>query len=146
MKPHISENEAEIIANFAAEVISTLGLGRWRVLVMTDPSEKGTIATVDYVEDRYVAELRVSKDWVSRKSEEKYEAIIHECLHLLHLRVNQVLQDLEKVTLPHQLDTAWLHYTREIEYMVDRLATYVAMDSYLKSAWEKARVYNEAKD
>lgn len=75
MKPHISENEAEIIANFAAEVISTLGLGRWRVLVMTDPSEKGTIATVTYVENRYVAELRVSKDWVSRKSEEKYEAM-----------------------------------------------------------------------
>ena len=146
MKPHISDNEAGIIANFAAEVISTLGLGRWRVLVMTDPSEKGTIATVTYVENRYVAELRVSRDWTSRKPEEKYEVIIHECLHLLHLRVNQVLQDLEKVTLPHQLDTAWLHYTREIEYMVDRLATYVAMDPHLVEVWERRGLNDEAKD
>ena len=143
MTKHLSDREARIAADFAAEVISELGLGRWQALVMEKPSPSNTIASITYVENRYVAQIFLCKRWSTQSSGDQYQALIHECLHLIHLRINHVLQDLESIVRPDQLGSAWVHYNREIEYMVDNLSTYVMQDKHL---WNKWVELNEAKD
>ena len=57
MTKHLSDREAQIAADFAAEVILELGLGRWQALVMEKPSPNDTVASITYVENRYVAQI-----------------------------------------------------------------------------------------
>lgn len=142
MTKHLSDREAQIAADFAAEVILELGLGRWQALVMEKPSPNDTVASITYVENRYVAQIFLCKRWSTQSSGDQYQALIHECLHLIHLRINHVLQDLESIVRPDQLGSAWVHYNREIEYMVDNLSTYVMQDKHL---WNKWVELNEAK-
>ena len=135
---HVTRKEASKVGTFAAEVLRLLAMPGWTVLVMEQPAEEGTVARVQTIYGRYVVELYLCNGWMKLTSDERRDTVIHEMLHLLHLRVDHVFEDARDYMHDHEHDLLERRYRRETEYMVDHLAKFLGTAFKMEEAWDAA--------
>lgn len=137
-RSHITKREAQAVCDFAAEVLTALRMPAWTILVMEEPADDDDLGSINYVEGKYTAQLWLSSDWMKRTDQDRRETVVHEVLHLLHFRVNHVIDDARDLMPNHEHDALQRRYRRETELMVDHLAKFLAGTHSLESAWDIA--------
>lgn len=137
-KSHVSKSEARAVCDFAANVVSALHMPGWKILVMDDPCEDDALASISWVDGKYTAQIYLCAGWMNRSSDERRETVVHEVLHLLHFRINHVIDDARDLMHDHEHDALARRYQRETELMVDHLAKFLAETHNLEEAWDKA--------
>lgn len=135
---HVTKREAQAVCDFAADVMTLLHMPGWQILVMEAPADDDCIASIIPVEGKYVAQLSLARDWMKRSSDERRETVVHEVLHLLHFRVNHVIDDAGDFMHAHEHGAIRRSYWRETELMVDHLAKFLAETHSIEEAWEAA--------
>lgn len=135
-KSHLTKAEAGRVARFAAEVVSILGMARWRVSVMEEPAPDDTVACIKPITPYYRAEMKLHRDWSRQPVEIRRSAIVHEVCHLLHYQVDHVLEDAGGLMHDHEHEQVATHYERAVEYMVDLLTTFVEEQADVRAAWD----------
>lgn len=124
--PPLSEARRDAIHEYVRNVRNALGLRHWCIDIPDEWPDEGEdiIAGIDPCEGRYVATLRFGTFWtVSR--EEQRSAVVHELLHLHHVRVTDIVrlgdyrQELGERLYNHFVGEV----KREAEYMVDALTS-----------------------
>lgn len=137
-RSHVTKREAQAVCDFAAEVLTVLHMPGWQILVMDDPADDDDIAAITTVEGKYTAQLWLAADWMKRSDDDRRETIVHEVLHLLHFRINHVVDDARSLMHDHEHDDLQRRYWRETELMVDHLAKYLSRTHNLGEAWDLA--------
>lgn len=137
-RSHVTAREAQAVCDFAADVLTTLHMPGWQILVMEDPADDDDIAAISTVEGKYSAQLWLCTDWMKRTDHDRRETIVHEVLHLLHFRINHVFNDARGLMRDHEHDALATRYRRETELMVDHLAKFLSRTHTLEHAWDTA--------
>jgi hypothetical protein len=105
---------------------------------MDDPADDDDLGSISTVDGKYTAQLYLASDWMKRTDEERREVIVHEMLHLLHFRVDHVLDDARDLMHDHEHAQLQRRYRRETELMVDHLAKFLSRTHTLAEAWDVA--------
>ena len=137
-RSHVTNREAQAVADFAAEVLGALSMPSWQVLVMEKPAHEDAVASITPVEGKYTAQLYLCSDWMKRTDQDRRETVVHEVLHLLHFRINHVIADAADLMREHEHDALEVRYRRETELMVDHLAKFLSRTHTLEQAWDVA--------
>lgn len=138
-RSHVTKREAEAICSYAAEVMAALHMPAWAILVMEEPCDPGSEATIDWINQRYVAQLYLSPEWMKFDYDRRRDTVTHEVLHLLHAKVSTVvLDDSQSYMHKHEHKDWARRVRREFEFMVDHLAGWMARTHSLKQAWDTA--------
>lgn len=135
---HVSDAEAAAVLDYATSVLKTLGMAQWVVLIMQEPCDEEAQATVQWVEGRYLAQIRLGENWMELRDEVRRNTITHEILHLVHSRVSDTIDDAHEFMRGHEYRPWRRRAQREIELMVDHFATALADTHRLTEAWEDA--------
>lgn len=140
MTKHVTNREAQAVCDFAAEVLTTLHMPGWQILVMEVPvpDDEEAWAMIDTVEGKYTAQLSLCSEWMKLDDRQRRETVVHEVLHLLHFRVNHVIDDARDLMHDHEHDALQKRYNRETELMVDHLAKFLSRTHTLEEAWDIA--------
>lgn len=86
-----------------------------------------------------MANLAVHREWMSLDYEDRREVITHEVMHLVHARVSDVAHDdSEHLMHDHEHNDWWRRVQRELELMVDHLASLLGHTHALSEAWDAA--------
>ncbi|MBS45309.1 MAG: hypothetical protein CMH83_19495 [Nocardioides sp.] len=56
-RSHVTRREAAAICTYAAALCPLLRMPAWRILVMEDPADDATNASIDWIDQRHVARL-----------------------------------------------------------------------------------------
>lgn len=134
---HFTEREADAILDFAANVGSTLGLPSWKLTILDEHPNEGAMASIEPIEGRWFAMLRLSPEWMELDSDKRRMAIVHEVCHLIHYDINNVIKDAAESMHGHEWQSLNRRYVRAVEYMVDHLAHFLDSHYDLKEAWEQ---------
>ena len=137
-KSHVTRREAEAVVAYALDVARLLHLPGWRISVLEEPAEDDALASIDTVEGRWIAQLKLCSHWMKLPADERRNTITHEVLHLLHVGVNHVLEDAQHLMHDHEWQTLNVQYHRATEYMVDHLAAFLDDNYQLEQAWDAA--------
>jgi hypothetical protein len=137
-RSHVTKREAQAVCDFAADVLSALCMPSWQVLVMEEPADEDCVASISTVEGKYTAQLYLASDWMKRTDHDRRETVVHEVLHLLHFRVNHVVEDVALLLREHEAAELDRRYHRETELMVDHLAKFLSRTHSLTEAWAAA--------
>jgi hypothetical protein len=139
LKRRIPEDHLDALLIFINKLMNTMGLPTYRILIMKKPADKGSIAEIRRIEDRYVAELYLCKDWLDRSDDEQRDTITHEILHLWHRGLTDwfYFEVQEQLHVPQfiKIEEQFHHVT---ELMVDHIAMILSQTHLLKEAWEEA--------
>lgn len=136
---HVSGREAQAICDYAAELCRTLRMPRWLILLLEEPCSKDAQASIKWIDQRWVAQLAVCRDWMKLDYDKRRTAITHEVLHLLHSQLSTVVIDDSAPYMHGHEHEDWVRrVTREFELMVDHLATFMADTHTLEQAWDAA--------
>ncbi len=138
--PHVTDDEAEAIVAFASDVAGALGLPTWQIAVMEEPVRKKhkADATITPIDGRYFAEIRLAKDWMTFDEARRRQVIVHEILHLLHVRINDVFEDARDYMHDHEHASLHRRFVRETELMVDHLSLFLTATHTIEEAWDTA--------
>src|SRR5690349_11977610 len=101
-KHHITKAEQDAVLWYAGEVCRALGLPTWRLAIMVKPASKDAEAAIRATEGRYFANIWLNKDWMTYDNETRRNAITHEVCHLLHPRIDYLMEDLQAWMHPHE--------------------------------------------
>lgn len=138
-KSRFPSDHLDALLIFISKLMNTMGLPSYRILIMEKAADKGSIAEIHRVEDRFVAELYLCKDWLSRDEEEQRDTIVHEVLHLWHRGLTDwfyfELQERVHVSDFVRLEDQFHHVT---ELMVDHIALILSDTHRLKEEWQNA--------
>ena len=137
-RSHVTKREAQAVCDFATEVLTALHMPGWTILVMEEPSDDDCVASINWTYGKYTAQLYLCSDWMKRTDQDRRETVVHEVLHLLHFRVNHVIDDAADLMREHEHDALYVRYRRETELMVDHLAKFLSRTHSLESAWDIA--------
>lgn len=138
-KKHITKKEARRITAFAANVADLLNLGNWQIVVTNDPCPKYSMAQIEFIQDRYFAQISVSKRWKTYDDDEKMHTIVHEVCHLMHRNLNVVVMDDTSDVLSYtDHERLCTQYRRHVELMVDGLANFLVTNYKMRKAWNDA--------
>lgn len=144
MSDHVTAAEQQAIANYMTHLTRTLGMPSWRIWYDDEPAPGDTIAQVQFTKGRYVAELRLCSDWMTRTEDDRRDTITHEVLHLLHRDLSDwVEDDLVELMHDHEHDRIHRQFKRLIELHVDHLALFMATTHDLTQAWTDAHTAAE---
>lgn len=143
---HVADEEAQAVADYAVDVGLALGLPTWKFLVMEESAEEGANASIDPMDGYYVARLYLGAQWMDLDYDNRREIITHEVCHLLHYRINHVIDDARDLMHDHEHDALYRRYQREVEYMVDHIARFFASTHRLEQAWDRAHGKGDADD
>lgn len=137
-RSHVSKREAQRIANYAVTVCDLMRMPKWKILVMEDPAEDA-YAAINWIDQRHVAQLWLSPEWMKLDTDTRRNAITHEVMHLVHARVSTAtFDDSRHLMHDHEHDDWVRRVRREFELMVDHLATFIADTHRLEEAWVAA--------
>jgi hypothetical protein len=123
---------------YATNVMKTLGMAQWVVIIMHEPCSDDANASVEWVDGRYVAQIRLSQDWMQLRDEVRRNVITHEILHLVHCRVSDSIDEGRDLMHAHEWSPYRRRIQRETELMVDHFATFMADTHRLVDAWHEA--------
>lgn len=138
MRTHVTKREAQAVCDFAVNVLTALHMPGWQILVMEEPADEDELAAIRPVDGKYTAQLWLCSDWMKRSDEERRETVVHEVLHLLHFRINHVVDDARDLMHDHEHDAMQRRYFRETDLMVDHLAKFLSCTHSLEEAWAAA--------
>lgn len=137
-RSHVTKREAQAVCDFAIEVMTALHMPGWQILVMEEPADEDDVASISPVEGKYTAQLWLASDWMKRTEHDRLETVVHEVLHLLHFRINHVLDDAADFMRDHEHEALYARFRRETELMVDHLAKFLSRTHSLERAWDVA--------
>ena len=107
-----------------------MGLQRWDVYVSVKPSRKDTLATVDPVQGRAVASVRIARDFHAESTADQVNTLVHELIHLIHRDQTDIIRvattDGEVLGTQATYDLLWSTVKLATEVMVDHLAAIIA--------------------
>lgn len=137
-RSHVTKREAQAVCDFAANVMGALHMPGWQVLVMEDPADEDDLASISALDGKYTAQFWLASDWMRRTDDERRETVVHEVLHILHFRINHVLDDAAALLSERDREQLEKRYQRETELMVDHLAKFLSRTHSLEQAWVTA--------
>lgn len=119
--------DRKVLLAYVRSTADALGLKDWTFEVLADPCEDDCLAHVNPCEGRRVATICFSGDFRERKQVEQRETVVHELLHCHHVAAADIVRlDLIKQLSQSTYDVLWFGFKRQLEYMVDALASVVA--------------------
>lgn len=131
-------------AEFVRFVHDWLGQPRWLILSPenvpeAEPLEDENIwADTDYHQQRYTVILRLSPQFYELAEPLRYEVLIHEAVHSIHVPINQVFEgDLVRLLHVHEHMAIMERYTTQRELMVDLLARALMDVPAIRAAWDQ---------
>jgi hypothetical protein len=120
----LPKSETRKIYAFVDRVTKILRLPPWDIQLSTEPCESGAYASLDPMDYRYVATLKVADDWMDEPPKQKALTLTHECVHLMHNEVfwdtMRSLEQSQSVS-PELLRITQSQFKAQLERMVDRL-------------------------
>jgi Zn-dependent protease with chaperone function len=123
--------EADAVQLYLWELRDALGLQQWDVYLSSKAAAPECHASVFPTEGRWVAEVRVQKDFCTALDDDQKRAVLtHELLHLVHRDLTEVTRKslLASGYLPHRVYRMhWEQLRLEAELMVDHLTSVVAL-------------------
>jgi len=134
---HLTDGMALAVVEFMCDLASVLNMAGWKILVLTEPCEDDCWADINHIDGKLTAQLRVCRTWMTLPRETQCEALTHETLHLLHYRIDDVISDMPKFMGIGDAMRTGDAFRRELEYMVDHLARYIASKTTVQEAWVK---------
>jgi hypothetical protein len=138
-KARISEDHQDAILVYASKLMATMGLPTYQILIMKKPASKGAAAEIRCVDDRYVAQLYLSKDWESLSEDEQRQTITHEVLHLWERQLSDwFYSEVHDVVNVHDFLRLERQFRHVCELMIDNVALILADTHRLKEEWEEA--------
>ncbi|TYP82058.1 hypothetical protein [Blastococcus xanthinilyticus] len=122
--------QADAVQGYLWQLRDALNLSHWDVYLSSKAAEPGCHASVLPCEGRYVAEVRIQKDfWTALDDDQKRSVLTHELLHLVHRALTEVPRKAlhESGYLPQRAyRMLWEQIRLESELMVDHLPTVLA--------------------
>lgn len=105
-----------------------MGLERWDVYVSVKPSRKDTLATVDPVQGRAIAEVRIARDFHAGSTADQVNTLVHELIHLIHRDQTDIIRvaAADAVSEQSTYNLLWSTVKLATEVMVDQLAAIIA--------------------
>lgn len=140
---HVTKAEATAIAGYAEALMEIMRMPGWRVRVLEAPCDDDSMATIDWPVPKHIAEMQLNRHWMAFPSNERRETITHEVLHLMHARVTDQLDDAKRYMSKADYKDWRRRMQRELELMVDHLASFMAETHTLVDAWDA--VHREAR-
>jgi len=138
-KQRVPEDHVDGLLIFISKLMVAMGLPAYRILIMDKPADKGSIAEVIYTDDRYVAQVYLSKDWMSRPEDERRDTIVHEVLHLWHRPLSDWFRDdVHEAVNVGDFVRLERQFHAVTELMVDQMALILADTHRIKEEWEEA--------
>lgn len=125
---HLTTPQVDTIQAYINQLRDLMGLGRWDVYVAAKRAPKGARASVDPIEGRAVAGIRLEKGWLDSTPEEMRNDIVHELIHLVHRDQTDLVRAVACEAIPKQAayDVLWGAFRLATEVMVDHLAAVIA--------------------
>ncbi len=134
---HVSHKEASRAIGFMCEVTGLLNLPPYSFHLLEEPCEPEAEASIEVIEGRLAAKLRLSRGWMDVDEHEKMRTLCHEACHLLHRGVDHVvdLASTSMGTYEHirLRDEVTYHH----ELMVDHVANLMSVSDTVREAWLK---------
>jgi Zn-dependent protease with chaperone function len=125
-----TSDQADAVQLYLWKLRSALRLDHWDIYLSSKAADDNCFASINPTEGRYVAEVRVRRDfWTELDDDQKRHVLTHELLHLTHRDVTEVLRKHVHVTgyLP-QRAYRMAHEAQRLaaELMVDHLTGVMA--------------------
>jgi hypothetical protein len=116
---------------YVADAAILLNLSDWEISISRDPSEPDAHADIDPHSQRTTAELRVESGFFALSPERQRLIVAHELGHLIHARVDRVVENLEEtlgtvgwaILEPNYVDAA----ERTVEHWARIVAPYLPL-------------------
>ena len=125
-----TSEQADAVQLYLWDLRDALGLRHWDVFLSSKAAEPGVHASVLPTEGRWVAEVRVEKNfWTALDDDTKRAVLTHELLHLMHRDLTEVSRKslLASGYLPRRVYSMhWEQLRLQAELMVDHLTTVIA--------------------
>lgn len=120
-RPHLTDFEAEAVLDYLGTIATLIGAPRFRFELDNEPCDDDAYASISMHSQKYHARLALTDEWMDLPVEQRQHIIIHEACHLLHHRLDHLLNDAERFMHVHEHE-AFIHaYHRERELIVDQL-------------------------
>lgn len=137
--PPLSGARRAALEAYVSEVRASLRLDAWDVRLADEWPDDGedVYAQIDPCEQRWIATLRLGSGFWDLPPEDQRNTIVHELLHLHHVRLTDVTRlgawrhQVGQALYDHLVDQV----KREAELMVDALASVLAPFVPLPPAW-----------
>lgn len=141
---HVSEVNRERALKFLADVARTMQLLPYEIVLLKDPSEDGSHASIMVQPGYLVAELALCAGWDDLKSDDQLFTLIHESGHMMLAGLSAAHARLveESGFIPAVMhEYAWAAFRDAMETVCENLAS-VLQESYgVQEGWEDALKY-----
>lgn len=118
------------VDTYIRRLADLMGLQRWDVYVSVKPSRKDALATVDPVQGRAVASVRIARDFHACSTADQVNTLVHELIHLIHRDQTDIIRVAtaggEVLGTQATYDLLWSTVKLATEVMVDHLAAIIA--------------------
>lgn len=138
-KHHITKAEARRLSKFMSAMASYLGQPRWWFEVDTTRTPgKDILASIDVGRQRYEATIKICRGWSAMRNDEQLNTIVHEVCHLIHRRIDSVIEDASALMHGHEWSALNDRYKLEIELVIDQLAMTLTHTHEVQQLWHDA--------
>lgn len=114
----------DVLGRYVRALADDLGLRDWSLILKRDPpSDEAALASVNAIEGRKLATVRVCSEYRELTADEQRQTVVHE---LLHCHLAEGFHYLSKVLRPAlgtAADAVLEAFRLKIEYAVDAIAT-----------------------
>ena len=119
---HITEREAEIVLDYLHTIATLVGLPRFEFDLDLTPCDDGRYASIFMHNQKYYARVSLNAEWMEYPPDIKANSMIHEVCHLLHHRLDHLIDDQIRYMHDHEHRAFEKAYVRETELIIDQLA------------------------
>jgi hypothetical protein len=138
--PPLSKARRRALHRYVERVRNALYLKHWRIDLpdeYPDDSPDEVLAQIDPCDGRYVATIRFGPGFWERDPETARETIVHELLHLHHVRVTDAVRlgAFRDELGQNAYDQLITGLKREAEYMTDVLTSLIAPTVLVPPVW-----------
>lgn len=138
-KRHVPRKEREAVLAYAVDVMAALHMPRWIIMIMDEPCDADSQARVETLDQRWIGQIYLSRNWMKLDYDERRLCVTHEILHLLHRNLEcAVVDDSRNLMHDWEHDDWTRRVKREFELMVDHLAMFLTDTHTLGQAWDLA--------
>jgi hypothetical protein len=140
--PPLSKARRKALHAYVERVRNALYLKHWRIDLpdeYPDEDPGGVLAQIDPCDGRYVATIRFGPGFWTRDPDEARDCIVHELLHLHHVRVTDAVRlgAFRNELGQNSYDQLMTAMKREAEYMTDVLTSLVAPTVAAPPEWPR---------
>jgi len=146
----VTEPELRAAQEYINWCRTQLGLPHWIIYVGDNgPCPDDAYADCEVNPTRYMAKVRLCRRWLDIGATAQANALLHECLHVSHHQLTEVIRCEVRNTLPRKAQAAFnvieCRSDLEAERMVDQLATALTDSLGAVKVWKRIRRANGLK-